>query len=109
MIRMVKKSDAQAISEIFYPVATSTAISFATTAPTASDFQRKIAEITATLPWFVFEKEEVVTGYAYASPHRSLGAYRWSVEVSIYVSAGSRRKGVAKALYERLIKTLRIR
>ncbi len=107
MIRMARQCDAQAISEIFCPIVTSTAISFATAAPTTSDFQKKIAEITTTLPWFVFELDSIVKGFAYASPHRSLGAYRWCVEVSIYVSADSRRSGVAKALYERLIETLR--
>lgn len=95
------------MAEIFAPVVAQTAISFSTEAPTAAGFQKKIVEITATLPWFVFEQGGTVKGYAYASPHRSLGAYRWCVEVSIYVAADAHRNGIASALYEKLLTTLR--
>jgi phosphinothricin acetyltransferase len=48
-----------------------------------------------------------VVGYAYASKHRERAAYRWSVDVSAYVSERMRGVGIGRALYERLLKILR--
>jgi phosphinothricin acetyltransferase len=42
-------------------------------------------------------------GYAYAGPHRARPAYHWSVEDSIYVAPQSHRRGLGRALLERLI------
>lgn len=50
---------------------------------------------------------ERVVGYAYASQHRSRLAYRWSVDVSVYVVEGVRRGGVATGLYTALFDVLR--
>ena len=38
-------------------------------------------------------KHGLILGYAYASPHRERAAYRWSVDVSVYVREGRRRGG----------------
>jgi L-amino acid N-acyltransferase YncA len=48
-----------------------------------------------------------VVGYAYACPHRSRPAYRWAVEVSVYVATGRRRSGCGRALYVELAERLR--
>jgi phosphinothricin acetyltransferase len=48
-----------------------------------------------------------IEGYACASPHRTRAAYRWSVDVSVYVARTSHRKGVGRALYEQLLALLR--
>jgi phosphinothricin acetyltransferase len=42
-------------------------------------------------------------GYAYAGPYRARAAYRWSVEDTIYVAPSSQRRGIGRALLERLI------
>ena len=52
------------------------------------------------------EKDGVVVAYAYATSHRSRGAYRWSCEVSVYVGEKARRLGAARRLYQHLFKTL---
>ena len=44
-----------------------------------------------------------VMGYASLSPYRQKEAYRSTVELSVYVAAEDRRKGVAAALMERIL------
>lgn len=54
-------------------------------------------------PYIVAEVDGVIAGYAYAASYRPRPAYRFSVEDSIYVDPGAQRKGVGRALLERLI------
>ena len=42
------------------------------------------------------------------SAHRARAAYRWSCDVSCYVSPDAQRRGVGKALYTRLIEILKL-
>jgi phosphinothricin acetyltransferase len=49
-----------------------------------------------------------VVGYAYAGKHRERAAYRWSVDLAVYVSRAIRRRGVGRALYVPLLTTLRL-
>jgi L-amino acid N-acyltransferase YncA len=51
----------------------------------------------------VAEIEGEIAGYAYAGPYRARPAYHWTVEDSIYVAPRSHRRGVGRALIERLI------
>jgi phosphinothricin acetyltransferase len=54
-------------------------------------------------PYLVAEIEGEIAGYAYAGPYRARPAYHWTVEDSIYVAPRSHRRGVGRALIERLI------
>jgi phosphinothricin acetyltransferase len=48
-----------------------------------------------------------VAGYVYACGHRERAAYRWAVEVTAYVAADYRRRGLGRALYTSLFSILR--
>ena len=63
----------------------------------------------ARLPWYVFERDGAVIGYAYATPWRVRSAYRFSVESSVYVSHEAPRQGIGTQLYKTLIEDLRRR
>jgi L-amino acid N-acyltransferase YncA len=54
-------------------------------------------------PYLVAEAEDAVLGYAYAGPYRARPAYRWSVEDSVYIAPDAQRRGIGRALLERLI------
>ena len=54
-------------------------------------------------PVVVAEVDGVVAGYASLSEYRPRTAYRYSVELSVYIDADFRGKGVAKALIERVL------
>lgn len=107
VIRLATQADARSIVNIFSPIVENTATSFATKLPTEAEIAHKIEETKPRLPWLVHEEVGVVLGYAYASPHRTLGAYRWSVETSIYVAPSAQRRGVARGLYATLISALK--
>ena len=48
----------------------------------------------------------MVVGYAYGSQHRDRASYRWSADVTVYVSADHHRRGIGRALYEPLLRLL---
>ena len=108
IIRVVDPSQAQEVVDIYGPIVASTAISFEIEVPTRQEMEKRIAAALAFGPWLVCAEGERVLGYAYASRHRERAAYRWSVDVSVYVGEPSRRSGVGRALYTSLLALLRL-
>lgn len=106
-IRVANPADAKAVAELYAPYVTDTPISFETDPPGADEMASRIEKTLRTHPWLVLVSDGRILGYAYAGPFRTRAAYRWSCEVSAYVGGGARRKGVGRALYTRLIHTLR--
>jgi L-amino acid N-acyltransferase len=53
-------------------------------------------------PVLVAEEEGVVVGYGSFGDFRAFDGYRFSVEHSVYVAEGTRRRGIASALLEAL-------
>ncbi len=106
-IRAVTASDADEIAAIYAPIVRDTAISFETEPPTSAEIGSRIAHIAKRFPWLVAEVDGRVAGYAYACPHRDRAAYRWSVDVTVYVHSDFRRRGVGEALYRDLFHQLR--
>jgi L-amino acid N-acyltransferase YncA len=105
-IRFAVDADADAIAAIYRPVVELTAISFETDAPGRAEMARRIAETMPAYPWLVCEIEGAVAGYAYATRHRVRGAYRWSVDTSVYIADTHRRRGVGTGLYASLFAIL---
>ena len=101
-IRCATPDDAAQIQAIYEPLVAGTAHSFETDPPDASEMRRRIEETLIRYPWLVSDDDGKILGYAYASPHRSRAAYRWSVDLAVYVHAEARRRGIGKALYRSL-------
>lgn len=55
------------------------------------------------LPWLTAEIDGAVVGYAYLAPFRLRPAYRYCVELSVYIAPQARSRGVGRALMEALI------
>jgi phosphinothricin acetyltransferase len=108
-IRPVRPIDAAAICEIYNPYVRDTVITFEEQPVAEGEMARRIAEVTATLPWLVAEDAEAIAGYAYATPWKTRSAYRFSVESTVYVAPGHARRGVGAELYGALIQDLRAR
>jgi len=106
MIRLALPSDAARVAEIYRPAVTDRATSFELEPPDAAEMSKRIATTLERFPWLVAEEGGRVTGYAYASPHRTRAAYQWSVEVSAYVDESAQRHGVGRAMYEALFRVL---
>lgn len=80
--------------------------SFEEVPPDAASMAGRMLE-QPRLPWVVAVREGLVVGYSYASRHRARRAYRWSVEVSVYLHEGEQGRGTGRALYEQLLTAVR--
>jgi len=105
-IRIAEPADAAALLAIYAPYCESSPISFEVVAPSVEQMAQRIADIAADYPWLVCEIDGVIAGYVYASRHRERAAYRWIVEVTVYISERYRRLGVGRALYTSLFEIL---
>ncbi|MCL2833056.1 MAG: N-acetyltransferase family protein [Treponema sp.] len=105
-IRSAVLSDAQAILGIYAPYITDTCISFETEVPSIEEFGTRIEKIKLDYPYLVCESDGKVAGFAYASKHRERAAYRYSVDVSVYVAPAYQRQGIGSALYTELFEQL---
>lgn len=106
-IRFAETSDAAAVRGIYAPFVESTAVSFEIVPPTVEEMAERIARISAQYPWLVCESDGVVAGYVYACQHRERAAYRWAVDVTVYVGSEHWRRGIGRALYTSLAAILR--
>lgn len=107
-IRFAEPADAAAIQAIYAPNVESTPISFELRPPTVNEMAQRMAKISAQYPWLVCDTSGTVAGYVYACQHRERAAYRWAVDVTVYVDSAFRRRGVGRALYTSLLGLLRL-
>jgi phosphinothricin acetyltransferase len=99
--------DAPACAEIYAPFVTDTVISLEEIPPDADEFRRRMTRITTTHPWLIAELDGRPVGFAYAGQHRERAAYRWATDVTVYLDPAYHRRGIGRALYERLFELLR--
>lgn len=111
MIRPALESDAVSLVDIYNHYVLNTTISFEEAAISAEQMATRIERILAgNLPWLVAEDSDgSVIGYAYASPWKERSAYRFSVEVSVYLHPEASGRGMGTALYTALFDQLRQR
>lgn len=105
-VRSAVPGDAAAVAAVYAPYVEASVASFEDVAPDAVQTAERMA---ASLAWLVACEDGQVVGYAYATPHRDRAAYRWSVDVSVYLAPVAHRRGTGRALYERLLADLRAR
>jgi L-amino acid N-acyltransferase YncA len=105
-IRLATEDDAGTIASIYAPYVLETAISFETVPPSENEMRSRLAAGSKAFPWLLCENEGDVLGYAYASRHRDRHAYRWAVDVAVYVDARNHRFGIGRGLYSSLLPML---
>jgi len=105
-VRLARADDGARVAEIYAPYVIDTPITFETEPPGGATMSERIARTLQRFPWLVWEEGGHVAGYAYASEHRARAAYRWCVEVAVYVDASAHRRGVGRHLYASLFPIL---
>lgn len=105
-VRLARPSDAAAIAAIYRPYVTDAATSFELDPPDAGEMARRMAALAGFAPWLVCVDAQEVVGYACAGPHRDRPAYRWSVDVTVYIRSDRHRRGIGRALYRTLLPLL---
>lgn len=106
ILRPAAPADAPAIAAIYAPYVGESAISFEETPPDAEVMATRMST-PPKLPWWVAIDADMIVGYAYAAPHRTRAAYRWSVEVSVYLAPSHSGRGLGTRLYRQLLPDLR--
>lgn len=106
MIRMATPDDAGAIADIYAPYVRDTVISFESVPPTVDEMRSRLTATLGQLPWLVVSEGDAVRGFAYASPHGERAAYRWSVDVSLYLGRPLHRQGHGRRVYTALFNLL---
>lgn len=107
-VRVAEADDAAAMAAIYAPIVETTAISFETVAPQAAEMRSRIEAVLRTHPWLSAMRDDEVVGFAYAGAHKARAAYRWSVDVTVYVADAARGAGVGTQLYQALFSILRL-
>ncbi|MCQ2429839.1 MAG: N-acetyltransferase family protein [Clostridia bacterium] len=99
-------SDAEELLAIYAPYVENTAISYEYVPPTAEEFRRRIEKVLTAYPYLTVREDGHILGYAYASRFKERKAYDRSVELSVYVRADCRGRGIGRMLYTEMEKRL---
>jgi L-amino acid N-acyltransferase YncA len=104
-VRAASGRDAAGVAAVYRPYVVGSAASFEQDPPEEDEVRRRMFA-SPQLPWLVAERDGVLVGYAYASRHRERPAYRWSVEVSVYLVPPEAGRGTGRRLYEGLLRAV---
>ena len=103
-IRPAEPRDIAAITRIYAHAVQHGTASFELEAPDEAEITRRYHALrNGRFPYLVAEIDGVIAGYAYAGPYRARPAYRFTVEDSVYIDPTMHRRGVGRALLERLL------
>jgi L-amino acid N-acyltransferase YncA len=107
LIRPAENNDASAIAEIYNFYVLNSHATFETQLITTDEMKERLDNTLADgYPFFVAVAGEKVEGYAYGRRYRPRDAYKYSVEISVYIRPGSEHKGIGSGLYEALLPDL---
>lgn len=107
MIRPVTIEDAQQLVDIYNYYVLNTVVTFDDVPFTVEAFKEKIETIYKTYPFFVFEENNKILGYAYANKWREKPAYKHTVESTVYLHEKAVGKQIGSKLYTELLKHLK--
>jgi L-amino acid N-acyltransferase YncA len=103
-IRPAAVSDIPTITRIYAQAVIHGTASFEIDPPDEAEMARRHQAIAGGgYPYLVAEADGGVVGYGYAGPYRARPAYHWTVEDSVYIAPDAHRRGIGRALLERLI------
>jgi phosphinothricin acetyltransferase len=106
-IRNVNLDDAAQIAEIYNYYIKNTHQTFETEALAADEMRERIEDTRENYPYLVAEEDGEIFGYAYAAQFKMRQAYEFSAEVSIYVKADAKQKGIGTMIYDKLFEELK--
>ena len=103
-IRPVQSEDIPAITRIYTQAVQHGTASFEIEPLGEAEMARRLdALIAGRFPYLVAVLDGAVAGYAYAGPYRARSAYDFTVEDSVYIAPQAQRRGIGRALLDRVI------
>ncbi len=107
MVRSAKIEDATQITDIYNYYILNTTVTFEKTPITSDNMKERIENTQVKYPWLVLEVDNRIQGYAYATDWKPRGAYRHSVESTVYLRNGQSGNGYGSQLYAKLLEVLK--
>lgn len=107
MVRNAIKEDVGQITSIYNYYILNSTVTFEKTPISNEIIEERISNIQVKYPWLVLEIEGQIQGYAYATEWKPRGAYRHSVESTVYLKNGKSGNGYGSELYLALINQLK--
>ncbi|MFV0417190.1 MAG: GNAT family N-acetyltransferase [Dysgonomonas sp.] len=108
MIRDVTLADAKRIADIYNYYIEKTIITFEYDPVTEDDIKSRIQKVKGKgFPYFVYEENGEVIGYAYLNNWRERVAYDITLETSVYLDQKAIGNGLGSILYQELIERAR--
>jgi len=109
VLRDTVAADLPAITAIYADEVLHGTATFELVPPDEAEMASRLAGVGALdLPWLTAELDGAVVGYAYLSPFRLRPAYRYCVELSVYLAPEARGRGIGRALMQALIDRARV-
>lgn len=109
MIREATAADAGRIAEIYNYYIAETIITFEYDLVNEDDIRKRIEKVHSKgYPFFVYEKDGEIAGYAYLSNWRERVAYDITLETSVYLDHTLTGSGIGSILYAELIERARL-
>lgn len=111
MIRAATQLDISEIVRIYNHYVLNTAITFETEPVSIEDMMLRIENTKSdNLPWLIAQDDAGnVIGYAYATKWKGRCAYKYSVEITVYLDNSVTSKGWGTQLYKQLLAQLKIK
>ena len=106
-LRLATVDDAADILNIYKYYVLNTAISFEYTVPALEEFKNRIQKTLEKYPYYVALIENKIVGYAYAGAFNEREAYKYCVELSIYIDKDYKRRSIGRLLYDTLEQKLK--
>ncbi len=107
LIRAARESDFDAVAELVNHYIRETAIHFGTEPVTPAELRAAWSSHRHLYPFLVAEVDSRFAGFSKAGVFRERAANAWTTECTVYVARGLERRGLGKALYQRLFPILR--
>lgn len=106
--RKVNLSDLKELLDIYGFYVENTDATFEYDVPTLDEFTNRMKDICREYPYIVCEYKDKIVGYAYAHQFKPGKAYRWSVELTVYLHKDYLGLGIGTKFYELLIEILKL-
>lgn len=107
MIRECRLGDAQRICEIYNHFVIDTCATFELEPVTEDVMSKRIQATIRHYPWLVYEVDDIINGYAYATQWKSRAGYKHSAESTVYVAPAFSGSGIGSALLRELLVRLK--
>ncbi len=107
LIRAARESDFDAVADLINHYIRETSIHFGTEPVTPAELRDAWVSHRHLYPFLVAEVDNRFAGFSKAGSWRERAAYAWTAECTVYIAPGLERRGVGKALYQRLFAILR--